>query len=195
VAVDKNKLIMLEGPRQVLGKGESVNIMHPSLKIKGNLTDLDKQYVEAAQKVGLNQYMLSFVEGPEDGAALRKYHADAVIAEKIESVKGGKYVSEQYDSTNRLMFARGDYFVEVNRPHHILMAGEDIIQKDPQAIAASRILGSLAYGAEPSCQDITDVAYLWNIGYRTFMLGDEICQQRDSVIGALNLLEAIVKTR
>jgi pyruvate kinase len=45
----------------------------------------------------------------------------------------------------------------------------------------------------PSSADISDVAYLLSLGYRTFMLGDEVCQRRDSVIAALNLLNAIVR--
>ena len=35
------------------------------------------------------------------------------------------------------------------------------------------------------------MAFLLLLGYRTFLLGDAVCMQRDSVIEALNLLEAI----
>ena len=45
--VNGNKLIMQEGPKRVIGPGESVNIPHPTLKINGNLTDTDKRYIEA----------------------------------------------------------------------------------------------------------------------------------------------------
>jgi pyruvate kinase len=43
----------------------------------------------------------------------------------------------------------------------------------------------------PSSADIGDVAFLLSLGYRTFMLGDAVCLQRDTVLEALNLLQAI----
>ena len=91
----------------------------------------------------------------------------------------------------RLMAARGDLFAELEKPHKIIKAMEQIITKDPQAIAASRILGSFSQSYEPSCADISDVDSLIRMGYRTLMLGDDVCMRRDSVISALNLLEAM----
>jgi pyruvate kinase len=67
----------------------------------------------------------------------------------------------------------------------------DIIAADPQAIVASRIFESLARHPVPSSADIGDVAWLLSLGYRTFMLGDAVCLRRDSVLEALNLLEAV----
>ena len=60
-------------------------------------------------------------------------------------------------------------------------------------MVASRIADSLAYQPVPVSADIGDVAFLLSLGYRTFMLGDMVCLQRDSVLEALNLLEAIVE--
>jgi pyruvate kinase len=68
---------------------------------------------------------------------------------------------------------------------------QEIIAADPEAVVASRLLDSLAYNAVPTSADIGDVAFLLSLGYRTFMLGDAVCLQRDSVLEALNLLEAI----
>ena len=47
------------------------------------------------------------------------------------------------------MAARGDLYVEVDRPHLILNAMEKIIKADPNAIAASRMLNSLKNTVEP----------------------------------------------
>ncbi len=58
--------------------------------------------------------------------------------------------------------------------------------------AASRILPSLSYSLTPSCHDIMDVDNLRRMGYTTLMLGDEICQERNSVISALNVLYELV---
>ena len=66
-----------------------------------------------------------------------------------------------------------------------------MIAADPQAVVASRIFDSLAFHPVPTSADIGDVAFLLSLGYRTFMLGDAICLRRDSVLEALNLLEAM----
>lgn len=191
--VDGKRLLFLEGPRRVVGPGESVNIVHPSLEIKGYFTETDLEYIEAAKKAGVHNYMLSFVESYDDIEALKQRDKSAIVVAKIESLKGMRYVREDYKPEHcRLMAARGDLYIEVERPHKILAATEQIVGKDRDAIAASRILSSLAETPEPYCSDITDVAYLLKAGYRTLMLGDEVCLRRDSVTGALNLLEAIV---
>lgn len=192
---DGNRLIMQDGPKRVVGPGESINIPHPSLSIEGYLTDTDKRYVEAAIKAGMHNYMLSFVEKPEDVADLRSLDADARIVEKIESVKGMDYVKTLWkpEGKTRLMAARGDLYVELRMPHHIISAVEAILAKDPGAIAASRIFPSLAESLEPSCQDIGDVDNLLRMGYRAFMLGDDVCMRRDSLISALNLFGAVAE--
>jgi pyruvate kinase len=91
----------------------------------------------------------------------------------------------------QLMAARGDLYVEVLRPHRVVSALRTIIQADPQAVVASRIFDSLAYEPVPTSADIGDVAFLLSLGYRTFMLGDVVCLRRDTVLEALNLLQAI----
>jgi pyruvate kinase len=191
VEVDGSRLIMQDGPKRVVGPGESINILSKSLRIAGFLTDTDKRYIEACQEVGLDRYMLSFVEHPADVLGLRKYHSGATVVAKIESQKGVRYVNNVWNGEPRLMAARGDLYGEVGRPHQIIQAMENIIAKDESAIAASRIFASLAYGLEPSCSDIGDVDNLRRMGYKTVMLGDEICQRRDSALSALNLLEAM----
>ncbi len=191
VGVEGDRLIFLEGPRRVIGPGESINIVDPSLRINGNLTPTDIQYIEAAQHAGLKHYMLSFVESALDIEQLKQYDKNAVVVAKIESAKGLHYVQKEYSGKERLMAARGDLYIEVNRPHNILKALETIVHKDQDAIAASRILSSLANSPEPTCEDITDVAYLLKTGYKTLMLGDEVCLRRESILGALNLLDAL----
>ncbi len=81
--VDGNKLIMLDGPQRIVGGGESINILHPSLKIKGYLTDKDKEYIQAAKNVGLHDYMLSFVEQSQDIYDLLDLDPEANIVAKI----------------------------------------------------------------------------------------------------------------
>jgi hypothetical protein len=191
LAVDGDRLILADSPRRLVGPGESINIPDGSLEVEGTLTPTDTAYVLAARDLGLHDFMVSFVEKPEDLAAVLALDPAARLTAKIESRRGLAYAKEHGAQGARLMAARGDLYVEVARPHRILAAVRAVLAADPSAIVASRILPSLASGPEPAAQDLSDVAWLLAIGYRTFLLGDEVCQRRDSVVSALNLLEAL----
>lgn len=188
LAVEGNKLIMQEGPKRVIGPGESINIPHYSLKIDGFLTETDQKYLDAGRKIGLKNYMISFVESKDDVTKFQEFYPEANIVAKIESRKGSDYITNDWHNEARLMGARGDLYVELKKPHQIIRVMQEIITKDPNAIAASRIFGSFSQSLEPSCADIGDVDSLMRIGYKTLMLGDDICQRRESVLSALNLL-------
>ncbi|MFH1182291.1 MAG: pyruvate kinase [Candidatus Woesearchaeota archaeon] len=193
LSVKNNRLLMQEGPKRVVGPGEAINILHPSLKIEGYLTDTDKKYIEACSRLGLHNYMASFVEGAEDLEEIGKLDGQANLIAKIESQKGIEYVQTGWNGKSRLMAARGDLFVELKMPHHITQAVEAIVRKDPNAIVASRIFDSLAQSLEPSCADIGDADNLLRMGYRAFMFGDEICMERNQIMSGLNLLRAMAQ--
>jgi pyruvate kinase len=190
-AVDGRRLILAEGPRRLIGPGESVNIVDPSLKILGTLTETDRAYLAAMKTGGQNKVMLSYVETLEDIQEVQELLPDAEVLIKIETQKGLDFAKAHKSTLGNLVAARGDLFVEVSRPHHILNAMQTIITADPQAIAASRIFDSLAQHPVPNSADISDIGFLLTLGYRTFMLGDAVCFQRETVIEALNLLQAI----
>ncbi len=190
LAVDGDRLILEDGPRRVLGPGESVNIVDPSLRIAGRLTERDEAYLAAMRELGLRRVMLSFVEEPDDLAAVRGLLPEAELVAKIESQRGLSFAPR---AEARLMAARGDLFLELEQPHHVLRALRQLLAVDPQAIVASRICDSLAWREEPSCQDVTDIGCLLALGYRTLMLGDEVCLRRDSVLAALDLIQAIAR--
>lgn len=193
VAVDGHRLILGDGVRRLIGPGESVNIPHASLEVEGTLTDTDRSYLAAMQERGLDKVMLSFVEKPGDIDEVKGLLPQADLVLKIESQRGLAFAVQNQARLGRLMAARGDLYVEMIRPHRMPAALRQVIRADPQAIVASRIFDSLAYLPTPTSADISDVAYLVSLGYRTFMLGDNICQRRDSVIEALNLLHALGK--
>lgn len=188
-----NKLIMQEGPKRIVGPGESVNIPDKSLIVDGYFTDTDKRYIEAMCKTGLHNYILSFVEKQSDVEGLYSLDKDAVPIAKIESIKGMDYVKNSYDNKTRLMAARGDLYIELNRPHEISEAVETIVRKDQKAVVASRIFASLSRSLEPSCADIGDVDNLLRMGYKTLMFGDDICMRRESILSGLNLLYAMTE--
>lgn len=196
--INGDELIMLDGPKRVVGGGESINILHPSLEIEGFLTSLDVKYIEAAKKAGLHKYMLSFVEKDSDIADVLKLDEDAEIVVKIESEKGVSWVNNNYKVLSdlkkiRLMAARGDLYTEVGmkRPEKIFGPLKNIIDADMNAILASRILSSLRSGTRPSCSDITDIYCMLGLGYETFMMGDEICFNEDGLMLALDIMKAI----
>ncbi len=193
VAVDGDRLILEDGPRRLIGPGESVNIPHPSLRIDGTLTGNDRIYLEAMAEIGLNRVMLSYVEKPEDPAEVGSLLPNAEVLLKIETRRGLAFARKFRNTLGNLVAARGDLFVEVPRPH--LMPGvlEEIVRADPRAVVASRIFDSMAVHPVPSSAEINDVAYLFRLGYRRFMLGDAVCLLRDSLIETLNLLAAMVQ--
>jgi pyruvate kinase len=190
-AVDGNRLILEDGPRRLIGPGESVNIVHPSLVIEGTLTEMDRKYLSAMRDLDLNCVMLSYVESVEDVEEVRELLPGADCMLKIETLRGLSYIREHGCTQGQLIAGRGDLFVEVLRPHRIIGALREVISHDPEAIVASRIFDSLNYHPVPSSADIGDAAFLLSLGYRTFLMGDAICFQRDTVLEALNLLEAI----
>ena len=191
VAVDGDRLILAAGPRRVIGPGESVNIVHPDLQVQGTLTDTDRAYLEAMAARSMTRVMLSYVEREQDVAEVQDLLPDAEIVLKIESTRGLALAERNGASLGRLMAARGDLFVEVPRPHRVVGALRDIVRLDPDAIAASRIFPGLAWDPVPRCTEIGDVAFLMTLGYRTFMLGDEVCLKREPLLEALNLLQAV----
>jgi pyruvate kinase len=192
-AVDGDRLILADGPRRLIGPGESVNIIHPSLQIEGTLTQTDRVYLAAMKDLGLKQVMLSYAETPADVEEVRRLLPGAEVMVKIETQRGVDYARKYRATHGRLVAARGDLYVEVLRPHRIIGALRDIITADPQAVVASRIFDSLAYHPVPTSADIGDVGFLLSLGYRTFMLGDATCLRRDSLLEALNLLEAVAE--
>ena len=193
VAVDGDRLLLEDGPRRLIGPGESVNIVHPSLEIEGTLTDTDRAYLAAMKAMGLTKAMLSYVESPEDVAEVKSLLPNAEVLLKIESLRGLNFAKKFRATHGHLVAARGDLYVEVPRPHQVVSALKTVIEADPEAVVASRIFDSLAWQPVPVSADISDVAFLLEIGYRRFMLGDQVCLKRDTVMEALNLLEAISK--
>ena len=62
LAVDGARLILEDGPRRVVGPGESINLPDPTLEVEGVLTESDRAYLRAMRRLGLRKVFLSFVE-------------------------------------------------------------------------------------------------------------------------------------
>jgi pyruvate kinase len=182
-----NKLYV-DCDKELVGKGQSVNILSDTLIIEEGLLSLDHEYIRAALDQDVTRFMLSFVESADDvrelDEAITRHSRGTVdvdeceVVFKIESKAGVKFVSELEErhfadeSPYRLMAARDDLLI------HVGLMGMDaaqkaIVEKDPNAICASRLLMGLREGGV-TFADIADIEHARSQGYEHFMLSDGI---------------------
>ena len=200
IAIDGAKLILEDLPPVPFGAGMSLNILHPTLTVKGFLTERDRNYITAAREVDHHLYMLSFVENTKDIEQLFELDPEAQILAKIESEKGVAWVKDEYSISNEdwkkqvhLVAARGDLYLELDEPATLPQKLEDTIKADPKAVAASRIFESFCEkeNTSPTCQEIMDITLLRKMGYESFLLGDELGFSKSSLLKALEALSKV----
>lgn len=190
---DGRRLVFSPGPKYTVKEGESICIRHPSFKI------LDKTFpdyeIERIKKVvGANafkRWVLSYVESQRDVDEFREYIGDDELVLKIENQRGLAFVANDYKPQKNatLMAARGDLYIEVPRPHDILNAMRLIIAKDPKAMVGSRILLSCTTKEVPDAVDFSELAWLYDIGYRRMLLCDDLCIEEHRLARAINAFE------
>jgi len=178
VGYDGNKIFIDPDPKYALGAGQAVNIIGTNLRITGDyFTERDREHIKAAKILGIHNYMLSFVEGPDDIEDLLALDNDAMMYLKIESQKGMRFVESGYTKQDGigLIAARDDLMINIgDNKAMILGALETILKKDPDAVAASHIFNSLPAIGYPSMADFSDLKMLHDMGYHHFMLSDEV---------------------
>ncbi len=189
-------LIFEGGPEYCVRDGESLHIRDSSLSVGGPLLlDYEIEKIEKSRKAGFTRYFLSYTESQKDIDEFREYVGDSEIFAKIESKKGMMYVANSFQKEDNLFLlaARGDLFVELDKPHHIMDAVRLIIEKDPEAGVGSRLLLSTIHDEVPSCADLSEMAWLYDIGYRKMMLCDELCLKENLLARAINVFESFRK--
>lgn len=169
-----NKIFVDPLPKFAVGAGQSVNIIAKDIEIEGYLTEKDKQYLETCNKLNINNIMASFVEKFEDLSEILKILPNAQIVSKIESLKGINFIS-QCNVMPNLMAARDDLYLQTGEGYDMLKYLKMIISKDSEAICASKIFLSLEKRETPDFADFADLELMYNMGYRKFMLCDNIC--------------------
>jgi pyruvate kinase len=193
VIEDGFRLKFLGGPKYNVKDGESIHIRDESLIVGGEqFTELELQKIEKVKKAGFKNYYLSYVECQKDvDEFISLVGDDCTINLKIENKKGLAYVEKEFvkRANVNLVAARGDLYVELEKPHEILKAVKTIIQHDYNAIVGSRILLSTITDAVPSCADFTELAWLYDIGYRNMMLCDELCLKEPLLSRAINAFD------
>lgn len=194
VSEDGYRLEFFGGPKYLVKDGESLHIRDESLRVHGEqFTAVEKLKISKCLNAGFTNWFLSYVECQKDVDEFRKLVGpDAVVNLKIENKSGLEYVKKVFKKTpnTNLVVARGDMFVELDRPHEILEATKLILDKDPDAIVGSRMLLSVITNPVPSCADLCELAWLAEIGFKNFMLCDELCLKGDLLGRAVNVFES-----
>lgn len=180
VAIRGNEIYVSPSPQEAVGEGQAVNIIGTNSRIKGRyLGRLDREYLEAGKKLGIYKCMLSFFESARDISEVISINPNIKIYGKIESLRGLRFVRESYAPFRNivhLVAALDDLYENIGDDKvKILEALSLIIQKDPQAIAASQLLLSLEKEREISFSDLATLRLLRLMGYENFMLSDGIC--------------------
>lgn len=167
-----NNILLSEPPKRAVGKGQSVNIRAKSLEIKGYLTEKDREILELSKQYGFNDIMASFVEEMNDLSEILRINPNANIVSKIESLRGIEFILN--NPYLNLMAARDDLYIETGENISILKYLKMIIERDKNAICASKVFDSLENGNKVSLQDYSDLELMYSLGYRSFMLGDDV---------------------
>lgn len=198
VTEDGCRLIFRGGPKYMVKAGESLHIRDKGLVVSGNqFTPIELEKIEKVKAAGFKHWFLSYVENQKDVDEFRKLVGkDAIVNLKIENKAGLDYVRNEFVKTpnTNLVAARGDLYVELDRPHEILAAVKMIVDKDPDAVVGSRILLSVITDSVPSCADFHELAWLADIGYKNMMLCDELCLKEDLLARAVNVFQSFKDT-
>lgn len=194
---DGQRLVFRGGPKYKVTAGESLHIREKDLEIIGDIfTPLELEKIAKVKATGFTKYFLSYVEKQSDIDQFQELVGkEAEIWLKIESKAGLDFVNNSFKKSDNLVLvaARGDLFVELDKPHDILKAQRQILEKDPEACVGSRILLSVINEPVPSCSDLTELAWLHDIGYRRIMLCDELCLKENLLSNAVNVFNGVKK--
>lgn len=196
--VDGTRLVFEGGPKYLVHRGESLHIRDKDLEVHGEtFTPLEIEKTQRVVAAGFTRYCLSYAENQRQVDEFRELIGkDAELIIKVENARGLEYVATQFRKDNRtsLMAARGDLYVEVDRPHQITDAMRLIVAKDPNAFVGSRLLLSMVNRDVPDCSDISDLAWLYDLGYRNMMMCDEICLKEHLLSRSVNVFDSFRKT-
>ena len=195
--VDGTHLIFEGGPEYMVEQGESLHIRDPSLEVSGPVfVDYEIEKIKKARAAGFNKFFLSYVESQKEIDEFREYVGSSEIIAKIESKKGLDFVANHYKKQDglSLMAARGDLYVEIDKPHYILDALKLIIKKDPTASVGSRLLLTVLNNPAPEASDFSELAWLYDAGYKKMMLCDGLCLKEEALARAINVFESFRNT-
>lgn len=194
---DGHRLVFVGGPQWEVKPGESFHVVSERFVQHGELfNDWELARIEAAKSAGFTRWLLSYTESQRDiDQFLELVGRDAEVWLKIENERGLRFVQDEFVKRDNLTLvaARGDLYVEMQRKHEILRALQLIVERDPDAVAGSRILLSVVKSDVPDCADLSELAWLREIKYRRFMLCDEMCLHERMLAIAVNAFWATME--
>lgn len=191
---DGTHFIFDGGPHYEVREGESIHIRQKGFQVGGPVfLDYEKEKIEKIVGLGFDKFYLSYVWSQKHVDEFRELIGqDAELVLKIENEWGLTWVANQWQPQNctHLAAARGDLYVEIAYPHEIMAAVKLIIERDPTAYVGSRMLLSLVNQSVPRCADMSDLMWLYTIGYRNFLLCDELCLKEELLARCVNVFDA-----
>jgi hypothetical protein len=197
---DGTHFIFEGGPRFEVRAGESIHILQDDFEALGEpFLPHEIEKIELVKSFGITRWYLSYTYDQKHVDEFREMIGDeADLILKIENKEGMNYASRfKPNDRTHLMIARGDLFVELNQAHEILSACREIIRVDPEAFVGSRMLLSLIekpgkpYKPIPSASDLSELAWLHDIGFRNFLLCDELCLKENMLSAATNVFNSV----
>lgn len=193
---DGTHFIFRGGPKNEVRAGESIHIRQ-NHEVGGPVfLDYEIEKIKKISDLGFTNWYLSYVWDQKHVDEFRELIGqDAQVRLKIENVAGLSWVERAWkpQPNTNLVAARGDLYVEVEYPHEVLNACRLIISKDPDAMVGSRMLLSLVKSHVPSCADFSDLAWLHDIGFRNFLLCDELCLKPEMLSPCVTILDEFRK--
>lgn len=188
-----NHFIFKGGPKFQVKVGESIHIRQDEEVGGSVILDYEKQKIEKVLGMGFTRFYLSYVYDWRHYDTFRALVGkDAQIILKIENKRGLEWVKNEWkpQPNTQLAAARGDMFIEIDYPHQIMRATRSILEADPNAVVGSRMLLSCVNNDVPSCADLNELAWLYDTGFRNFLLCDELCLKENLLDRAINVFEA-----
>lgn len=160
------------------------------------MTEKDRADLSAALELGVDWIALSFVQRPEDVAALRKeVRGRAGVLAKIEKPKALEQLDAIIELSDALMVARGDLGVELP-PEAVPGRQKQIIRAARSAgkpvVVATQMLESMLQSPVPTRAEVSDVAGAVFEGADAVMLSGETASGQYPV-DAVSMMDRIAQ--
>lgn len=178
-----------------LSDRKGVNLPGARLPISA-LTPKDRKDLRYAIELGVDWLALSFVQGPEDVADLRKLVGKKVgIVAKLEKPLAIEHLDAILALTDAVMVARGDLGVEMP-PEAVPVLQKQIVSKARKAgkpvVVATQMLDSMIQNPAPTRAEASDVATAVFDGADCVMLSGETAVGQYPVQSAA-MMERIIR--
>ncbi|PHR54013.1 MAG: pyruvate kinase [Robiginitomaculum sp.] len=195
IEVQKTKMQVEAMVAGTLSNRKGVNLPGAHLPISA-LTTKDRKDLRYALSLGVDWVALSFVQGPEDVADLRKLIKGKVgIIAKLEKPLAIEHLDAILDLSDAVMVARGDLGVEMP-PEAVPVLQKEIIAKarakGKPVVVATQMLESMIDNPAPTRAEASDVATAVYDGADAVMLSGETAVGSYPVL-AVAMMEKIIR--